>query len=136
MGSAMSGYSQTTRGVRINVTPVFLNEQSDPENNDYVWAYTVEIENLSDQTVQLTARRWHITDRNGITQVVQGPGVVGEQPILHEGDSFTYTSGCPLNTPSGVMRGYYSMQTLEGETFEAQVPAFSLDSPFDVRTLN
>jgi ApaG protein len=132
----MSGYSQTTRGVRINVTPVFLNEQSDPENNDYVWAYTVEIENLSDQTVQLTARRWHITDRNGITQVVQGPGVVGEQPILHEGDSFTYTSGCPLNTPSGVMRGYYSMQTLEGETFEAQVPAFSLDSPFDVRTLN
>lgn len=132
----MSGYSQTTRGVRINVTPVFLSEQSDPENNDYVWAYTVEIENLSDQTVQLTARRWHITDRNGITQVVQGPGVVGEQPILHEGDSFTYTSGCPLNTPSGVMRGYYSMQTLEGETFEAQVPAFSLDSPFDVRTLN
>lgn len=132
----MSGYTQTTRGVRINVTPVFLADQSDPANDEYVWAYTVKIENLSAETVQLTARRWHITDRNGITQVVQGPGVVGEQPILHEGDSFTYTSGCPLSTPSGLMRGFYSMQTLAGEVFEATVPAFSLDSPFDVRTLN
>jgi ApaG protein len=136
MVSIMSSYSQTTRGVRINVTPVFLAEQSEPENNEYVWAYTVEITNLSNETVQLTARRWHITDRNGITQVVQGPGVVGEQPILKEGDSFTYTSGCPLSTPSGLMRGYYAMVTLDGEKFEAQVPAFSLDSPYDVRVLN
>jgi ApaG protein len=132
----MSGYSHTTRGVRITVIPTFLAEQSDPANDDYIWAYTVEIENLSGETVQLTARMWQITDRNGITQVVQGPGVVGEQPILREGDSFTYTSGCPLNTPSGLMRGYYAMQTLAGEVFEAQIPAFSLDSPFDVRTLN
>jgi ApaG protein len=132
----MSAYSHTTRGIRINVTPVFLAEQSDPENNDYVWAYTIEIANLSANTVQLTARRWQITDRNGITQVVQGPGVVGEQPILHEGDSFTYTSGCPLSTPSGLMRGHFAMVTLEGEKFEAQVPAFSLDSPFDRRILN
>jgi ApaG protein len=132
----MSSYRQTTRGVRISVTPVFLNEQSDPANDDYVWAYTVTIENGSTTTVQLTARCWQITDRNGITQVVQGPGVVGEQPILHEGDIFTYTSGCPLSTPSGLMRGYYAMQTLEGDVFEAQIPAFSLDSPFDVRTLN
>jgi ApaG protein len=132
----MSTYSHTTRGVQIEVTPVFLADQSDPANDDYVWAYTVNITNLSAQTVQLTARRWHITDRNGITQVVQGPGVVGEQPILREGDMFTYTSGCPLSTPSGLMRGHYMMVTLEGEKFEAQVPAFSLDSPFDVRTLN
>jgi ApaG protein len=136
MDTAMSDYSQTTRGVRISVTPLFLAEQSDPANNDYVWAYTVTIENGSSTTVQLTARSWQITDRNGITQVVQGPGVVGEQPILHEGDIFTYTSGCPLSTPSGLMRGYYAMQTLEGERFEAVIPAFSLDSPFDVRTLN
>jgi ApaG protein len=132
----MSLYSAITRGIRINVTPSFLAEQSDPANEDYVWAYTVEIENTSPVTVQLTARRWQITDRNGITQIVQGPGVVGEQPILREGDAFTYTSGCPLSTPSGLMRGYYSMKTLDGEVFEAQIPAFSLDSPYDVRTMN
>jgi ApaG protein len=132
----MSSYTQTTRGVRISVTPIFLDHQSDPENDDYVWAYSVTIENAAAETVQLTARYWQITDRNGITQVVQGPGVVGEQPILREGDVFNYTSGCPLTTPSGLMRGHYVMQTLEGDVFEAQIPAFSLDSPFDVRTLN
>jgi ApaG protein len=132
----MSLYSATTRGICIQVTPHFLAEQSDPENDDYVWAYTVEIENQSGVTVQLTARSWKITDRNGITQVVQGPGVVGEQPILRPGDVFRYTSGCPLSTPSGLMRGHYSMKTLDGIVFEADIPAFSLDSPFDVRVMN
>jgi ApaG protein len=132
----MSLYSATTRGIIIRVTPEFLDLQSDPANDDYVWSYTVEIENSSLDTVQLTARRWQITDRNGITQIVQGPGVVGEQPILHEGDIFTYTSGCPLNTPSGLMRGTYRMVTLEGVVFEAEIPAFSLDSPFEDRVLN
>ena len=132
----MSAYTQITRGVRISVTPDFLEHQSDAANDDYCWSYTVVIENTSKVTVQLTARRWEITDRNGITQIVQGPGVVGEQPILREGDSFTYTSGCPLDTPSGVMRGTYRMVTLDGEVFEADIPAFSLDSPFEVRTLN
>ena len=132
----MTIYCATTRGIRIQVTPSFLAEQSDPANGDYVWAYTVEIENQSMTTVQLTARTWKITDRNGITQIVQGAGVVGEQPILHAGDSFIYTSGCPLSTPSGLMRGYYSMQTIDGAIFEADVPAFSLDSPYDVRVLN
>jgi len=132
----MTQYSATTRGVRIQVTPVFLDDQSDPEENDFMWAYTVEIANMSVQTVQLTARTWKIIDQHGVTQVVQGPGVVGEQPILREGDSFTYTSGCPLSTPSGLMMGSYLMQTDNGETFEAQVPAFSLDSPFEIRSLN
>jgi ApaG protein len=132
----MSIYSATTRGILIQVTPIFLAEQSDPSSDTYVWSYTVEIENTSQVTVQLTARRWEITDRNGITQVVQGPGVVGEQPILQSGDSFIYTSGCPLSTPSGLMRGTYRMATLDGEIFEAHIPAFSLDSPFDIRTLN
>jgi ApaG protein len=132
----MTQYSATTRGVRIQVTPVFLDDQSDPEENDFMWAYTVEIANLSEQTVQLTARTWKIIDHHGVTQVVHGPGVVGEQPILREGDSFTYTSGCPLSTPSGLMMGSYLMQTDNGETFEAQVPAFSLDSPFELRSLN
>jgi ApaG protein len=136
VGIVVSIYSASTRGIRIDVTPTFLAEQSDAANDDYVWAYTVEIENTSPITVQLTARRWQITDRNGITQIVQGPGVVGEQPILREGDAFTYTSGCPLSTPSGLMRGCYTMKTLDGEVFEAQIPAFSLDSPYDVRTMN
>eukprot|EP01032_Pedospumella_encystans_P007207 gene7207-8646_t len=116
----MTQYSATTRGVRIQVTPVFLDDQSDPAENDFMWAYTVEIANMSEQTVQLTARTWKIIDRHGVTQVVQGPGVVGEQPILREGDSFTYTSGCPLSTPSGLMMGSYLMQTDDGETFDAQ----------------
>jgi ApaG protein len=132
----MSLYSATTRGIIIRVTPTFLDLQSDAANDDYVWSYAVEIENSSADTVQLTARRWQITDRNGITEIVQGPGVVGEQPILHEGDIFTYTSGCPLKTPSGLMRGTYRMVTLTGEVFEAEIPAFSLDSPFDVRVMN
>ena len=132
----MSLYSATTQGIRIQVTPTFLAEQSDAANDDYVWSYTVEIENNSPVTVQLTARRWQITDRNGITQIVQGAGVVGEQPILHQGDSFTYTSGCPLSTPSGLMQGTYRMVTLDGEVFEANIPAFSLDSPFEVRVMN
>lgn len=132
----MSIYSATTQGIRIDVTPEFLTEQSDAANDDYVWSYTVMIENTSSVTVQLTARRWKITDRNGITEIIQGAGVVGEQPILQKGDSFTYTSGCPLTTPSGLMRGTYRMVTLEGEVFEAEIPAFSLDSPYDVRVMN
>ena len=132
----MSIYSATTQGIRIDVTPEFLTEQSDAANDDYVWSYTVMIENTSSVTVQLTARRWKITDRNGITEIIQGAGVVGEQPILQKGDSFTYTSGGPLTTPSGLMRGTYRMVTLEGEVFEAEIPAFSLDSPYDVRVMN
>jgi ApaG protein len=132
----MSMYSATTKGIRIDVSPVFLADQSDPANDDYIWSYTVEIQNTATMTVQLTGRRWQITDRNGITQVVQGAGVVGEQPILRQGDTFTYTSGCPLSTPSGIMRGTYRMQTMDGDIFEAEVPAFSLDSPFDVRVMN
>ena len=132
----MSIYSATTQGIRIQVTPAFLNEQSNAANDVYVWSYMVLIENTSSVTVQLTARRWQITDRNGITEIIQGAGVVGEQPILQKGDSFTYTSGCPLSTPSGLMRGTYRMVTLEGEVFEAEIPAFSLDSPYDVRVMN
>jgi ApaG protein len=132
----IEAYSQTTRGIRIIVTPTFLDEQSDPADNHFVWAYTVTISNVSPTTVQLTGRTWLITDAKGITETVQGPGVVGEQPILREGDTFTYTSGCPLSTPSGLMRGHYDMRTVDGETFDAEIPAFSLDSPYDVRTLN
>ncbi len=132
----MSFYRSITRGVQITASPTFEAEHSDVASHDYRWSYKIEIENTSSETVQLTARRWQITDGNGITQIVQGPGVVGEQPILHEGDSFTYISACPLSTPSGLMRGTYRMVTLAGEVFEAEIPAFSLDSPHDLRVIN
>ncbi|GBF58746.1 protein ApaG [Candidatus Phycosocius bacilliformis] len=132
----MSDYSALTRGVRVAVTPQFLEDQSDPTRNTYVWAYHVEITNEGHTTVQLTARHWTIIDKHGQTQTVKGPGVVGEQPILREGDSFLYTSACPLSTPSGLMMGTYVMQTEDGETFDAQIPAFSLDSPYEEQRVN
>jgi ApaG protein len=134
MGMAL--YSATTHGITIEVTPSFLEDQSDVARSDFVWAYQVVIHNQGQVTVQLVARTWTITDKNGVTHVVKGPGVVGEQPILHQGDSFTYSSGCPLNTPSGMMAGSYTMVDENGATFEAEIPAFSLDSPYDVRVLN
>ncbi len=124
-------YERTTNGVVVRVTPSFLAEQSQPDEGRFVWAYTVEIENAGDETVQLIARRWRITDGAGETHDVAGAGVVGEQPILRPGDRFQYTSGAPLATPSGMMEGSYAMKTAGGDIFNAQIPAFSLDSPFD-----
>jgi ApaG protein len=124
------GYSATTRGIRVSVEPFFLEEQSSPEEGRYVWAYRVEIANEGAVTVQLTHRTWSITDARGRVQKVHGPGVVGEQPMLAPGESFEYTSGAPLGTPSGFMEGAYHMVVPDtGETFDAAIPAFSLDSP-------
>ena len=129
-------YSKTTNGVTIKVRPLYLDDQSEPENQRYVWAYSVEIENTSDETVQLKYRHWRITDARGNTTEVDGPGVVGEQPVLHPGDSFEYTSGTPLATPSGIMVGTYEMETEAGLTFDVDIPAFSLDSPYETAPLN
>ena len=129
-------YQATTREITVTVTPTFLDEQSQPERGRWVWAYTVEIENGSHETVQLRSRYWHITDANGHVEEVRGPGVVGEEPVLEPGDSFTYTSGCPLGTPSGFMRGHYRMQSPGGGFFEVEIPAFSLDVPAGQRVLN
>ena len=101
-----------------------------------MWAYRVRIENHGTEQVQLLNRYWRITDAKGVTQEVEGPGVVGEQPILQPGASFVYTSGCPLTTPSGIMQGRYEMQTDEGERFWINIPAFSLDSPHQNVRLN
>ena len=124
-------YSQTTRDIQVTVRPVYLEAQSDPEENRFVWAYQVRIENQGEITVQLRSRYWSITDAAGRTQEVRGPGVVGEQPLLRPGDSFEYTSGCPLSTPSGVMVGTYAMETDDGQVFDVDIPAFSLDSPHE-----
>ena len=123
-------YSRTTRDVRVSVRSFFLADQSQPEDNHYVWDYKVTIENHGPETVQLLRRTWQITDARGRTQHVHGAGVVGEQPLLEPGESFEYTSGTPLDTPSGFMVGAYHMVVpSSGENFDVAIPAFSLDSP-------
>lgn len=129
-------YTETTRGITVTVQPVYLDDQSSPTEGHYVWAYRVRIENNGDETVQLKRRHWKITDALGRMQEVQGAGVVGEQPVLQPGESYEYTSGTPLTTPSGIMMGTYQMETDEGETFDVSIPAFSLDSPHEVHRLN
>jgi len=129
-------YSETTRSIKVTVKPFYLEDQSSPADNHYVWAYQVRIENQGEETVQLRRRHWRITDGLGRMQEVRGPGVVGEQPVLKPGDSFEYTSGTPLTTPSGIMIGSYQMETRQGESFEVAVPAFSLDSPHQNVRLN
>ncbi|MEM6413765.1 MAG: Co2+/Mg2+ efflux protein ApaG [Pseudomonadota bacterium] len=129
-------YERTTRGIRIRVEPHYLDDQSDPEDDHYVWAYTVRIENGSPDSVRLRTRHWLITDAFGQTEEVRGEGVVGEQPVIRPGEGFEYTSGAPLATPSGVMVGRYGMETSEGEAFEAEIPAFSLDSPHETRRVH
>lgn len=126
----MSIYVATTRGVKVSVTPRFMEDESTPRESRFFWAYQVEIVNETDETVQLVSRHWRISDANGQLQEVKGPGVVGEQPVLRAGESFTYTSGCPLNTPHGSMVGAYLMTTEAGERFEAAIPAFPLQSPY------
>jgi ApaG protein len=129
-------YCSVTRDIQITVLPEFLADRSDVDEAQFFWAYTVEIANRGDVTVQLTARHWKITDANGRLEEVSGPGVVGEQPVLKPGETFRYTSGCPLSTPSGIMAGTYRMVDEKGQVFEAAIPVFSLDSPFVPRVLN
>jgi len=123
-------YSDTTRSIRVSVRAFYLADQSEPDRSHFVWAYRVAIANQGQETVQLLKRSWQITDGLGRTQQVQGEGVVGEQPVLEPGQSFEYTSGTPLGTPSGFMRGAYHMVvTTTGEAFDVSIPPFSLDSP-------
>lgn len=129
-------YEATTRSIRVTVVPKFLPEQSDPEESRFVWAYTVKIENRGQDEVQLRSRYWRITDGRGHTQEVHGPGVVGEEPHIPAGTSYSYTSGCPLPTPSGFMVGCYQMETPSGEMFNVDIPAFSLDCPHARQTVN
>ena len=129
-------YKAVTHDIQVTVLPNFLAEQSDASENRYVWSYTIEVANLGSATVQLMSRHWIITDANGRREDVKGPGVVGEQPILRSGDAFRYTSGCPLTTPSGIMVGTFRMVDENGRSFDIDVPAFSLDSPFSRKVLN
>ena len=129
-------YSKTTLEIEITVAPDFMADRSEPDAGRWFWAYTIRIHNHGARTVQLMHRHWRITNANGRVEEVKGPGVVGEQPILAPGESFSYTSGCPLPTPSGIMAGSYRFVDDAGESFEVEIPAFSLDSPQARRVIN
>jgi ApaG protein len=121
--------SALTHDVRVEVHSQFVRERSSPAAGQYFFAYTVRISNEGAKPVQLVSRHWIITDANGRIEEVRGPGVVGEQPLLRPGQSFEYTSGCPLTTPHGIMHGSYQMVREDGVQFDAEIAPFALESP-------
>ena len=129
-------FTQTTHNIKVTATPHFLGDQSEPDQSHYVWAYTIEVENLSETSVQLINRHWHITDAQGLVTEVRGAGVIGQQPVLEPGEAFRYTSGTSLGTASGIMLGEYEMRGSDGESFEIPIPPFSLDSPYQIQRPN
>ena len=125
-----------TNNIRVSVMPVYIDERSSPEEGRYFWAYRISIRNNGRSTVQLVSRYWHIVDGNGHAEEVRGEGVVGEQPVLKPGESYEYTSGCPLGTPSGFMQGHYIMVDGHGTKLQVEIPAFPLDLPDARPSLN
>lgn len=121
-----------TRGVRVKVESEYAPERSQPLKNQWFFLYTITIVNEGAEPVQLLTRHWVITDATGHVEEVRGPGVVGKQPVLRPGESFEYTSGCPLSTPFGVMEGTYQMVTDSGEQFDAKIAPFTLSEPYTV----
>ena len=113
----------------VTVVPRFMASQSDPDNDEYVFAYTVTVRNTGDITAKLVSRHWIISDANQNVEHVRGEGVVGEQPVLKPGEAFEYTSGCPLPTPVGTMRGTYQCVAEDGTRFDAEIPEFVLSVP-------
>lgn len=129
-------YEALTAGIRVRVLPEYDEDQSEPDEAYYFWTYTVEISNERDTPVQLKSRLWQITDAIGNTEEVRGPGVVGQTPTIEAGQSFSYTSGCPLSTASGIMVGSFQLVDENGSLFDVEIPAFSLDSPFISKSVN
>jgi ApaG protein len=121
-----------TNNIRVEVQSQYASEHSQPFQGQWFFHYTVRITNEGDETVQLISRHWIITDAEGKTKEVTGSGVVGEQPILTPGETFQYTSGCPLSTSSGVMRGTYQMVTDDGDHFDVEIAPFALQEPYTV----
>ena len=119
----------TTNGIRVEVVSAYLADRSSPRQRQYLFAYHVTISNVGDETAQLQSRRWVVTDGNGEVQTFEGPGVVGEQPVLEPGMSFEYTNFCPLTTTFGTMHGHYVMLRPGGESFEAEIAPFMLAVP-------
>ncbi|WP_262693470.1 Co2+/Mg2+ efflux protein ApaG [Kordiimonas aquimaris] len=129
-------FEAVTDGIRVAVQSYFLDDQSEPSENQYVWAYRIKIMNESEKSVQLMARQWVIINGEGLTKEVSGEGVIGEQPIILPGQHYVYTSGTPLTTATGFMRGQYEMQDENGDHFFIEIPNFSLDSPYYALNVN
>ena len=137
-------YEATTRNIRVVAVPFFVDSESRPDEHHFFWGYKIELENQGEDQVKLISRYWHITDARGNIEEVRGPGVVGDQPVLAPGETFSYESGCPLSTPSGIMSGHYNFQLtsddegeIEGqEKFMVAIPAFSLDSEYEHSSVN
>ena len=136
MGYIVSMYSKTTNGVTVTVTPYFLDDQSSPQESHFVWAYQVNIKNAGHSSIKLNHRNWLIIDANGKGMNVQGEGVVGEFPTIEPGQSFEYTSGTPLKTNNGIMQGFYLVSQDNGEKLKIDIPAFSLDSPYNKKNVH
>ena len=136
-GETGAAWTAVTREIRVVVRSFFLEDESRPDERQFVWAYRVRIENGGNEPVRVLGRTWMIPDARGRTQHVDADGVVGEQPLLAPGETFEYTSGTPLETPTGFMRGAYRMiATASGESFDVTIPAFSLDSPHQGSTVH
>ncbi len=129
-------YEAITNDIRVRVEPHYDEQRSEPDRGRFFWLYTVDITNESDSSVTLATRFWQITDANGEQEEVKGAGVVGQTPTLEPGQSFSYTSGCPLRTTSGIMGGTYRMLDEDGAPFDVEIPSFSLDLPFERPTVN
>lgn len=137
--SACRGSEETTQGVRVRVAPVYLPDQSDAEAGRFVFGYRIRVTNLSERTVKLLSRAWRIVDADGDEKLVRGEGVVGEQPVLHAGETFEYSSMCPLETPWGTMEGTYRFRrfaspepggaTARSDDFDVRVARFIFVAP-------
>ena len=130
-------YTARTGDILVRVSPAYSPEESSPDTGRWIWIYTIEIENRSARPVRLLTRHWRISEATGDTHEVDGEGVVGKQPLLRPGEAFQYTSGCPLSSASGIMRGIYRMLEPEtGRVFDVEIPAFALDSPASTKRAN
>lgn len=134
--SQFVSYHATTNQIAVTVYPIYLESQSSPDENNFLWAYHVRIDNKSGKSIQLLNRYWKIIDALGRIQEVRGAGVVGEQPVIEPEESFEYTSGASLSTPSGIMEGNYEMGKEDGARILVDIPPFSLDSPYQSISLN
>jgi ApaG protein len=121
-------YTLNTDFMTVSVQPEYLEYESSPIDHRHIWAYHIRIHNNGKHAVQVLNRYWHITDGHGLVQEVKGPGVIGLQPVILSGEHFDYTSSVNLSTPSGIMHGSYEIKTIGGDSFEIQIPVFSLDS--------
>ena len=129
MIAALFPYVEETRGVIVRVSVNYLPEQSQPQDGRWFWAYHIRIENHGDMAVQLLTRRWEIRDARNVLHLVEGEGVVGEQPVINPGGSYDYVSGCPLTTSTGSMVGTYQMIGEDGSRFDIAIPKFDLRAP-------